>query len=77
MRGSRGFTLLEVVVAVAVLAVGVTALERLLARSVATLGADADRSRARKPRRPRASNDSSASTLISMTSAASMLPSPW
>jgi general secretion pathway protein I len=41
MRGTRGLTLLEVVVAVAVLAVGVVALERLVGRSVATLADDA------------------------------------
>ena len=42
---TRGFTLLEVLVAVAVLALGVTALERLVARSVATVAADADATR--------------------------------
>ena len=46
MRGDGAFTLLEVLVSVTILAVGVTAVERRVARSVATLGADADRSRA-------------------------------
>ena len=46
MQGRRGLTLLEVLVALAVLATGVTALQRLLARSVATIGADARLSRA-------------------------------
>jgi len=43
---TRGFTLLEVLVAVAILALGVTALERLVVRSVATVAADGDASRA-------------------------------
>jgi general secretion pathway protein I len=46
MRAVRGFTLLEVLVAVAILAVGVTALQRLFARSIVTIAADVDRSRA-------------------------------
>jgi type II secretion system protein I len=46
VRGRRGLTLLEVLVALAVLATGVTALQRLLVRSVATIGADARLSRA-------------------------------
>lgn len=46
MRGRRGLTLLEVLVALAVLAVGVTALQRLLARSLATVAADGEVSRA-------------------------------
>ena len=41
----RGFTLVEVLVAVAVLALGVTALQRLVVRSVATVAADADATR--------------------------------
>src|SRR5262252_9117947 len=45
MSRARGFTLLEVMVAVVVLAVGVTAVERLFARSLLTIGADADRDR--------------------------------
>src|SRR5215470_5564742 len=40
MSRARGFTLLEVMVAV-----GVTAVERLLARSLGTIAADADRDR--------------------------------
>lgn len=46
MRGTRGLTLLEVVVAVAVLAVGAVALQRLVARSVATIADDARLTRA-------------------------------
>jgi len=46
VRSRRGVTLLEVLVAVAVLAVGVVALERLLARSVGAVTADAEASRA-------------------------------
>jgi type II secretion system protein I len=42
----RGFTLVEVLVALSVLAVGVTAVQRLSARSVATIDADARASRA-------------------------------
>ena len=45
-RARRGLTLLEVVVAIAVLAIGVVALERLLARSVATIADDARLTRA-------------------------------
>ena len=39
-RSSRGLGLLEVLVALVVLAVGVTALQRLVTRSVGTLGED-------------------------------------
>ena len=46
MRANRGLTLLEVVVALAVLAIGVVALARLLDRSVATIADDARLSRA-------------------------------
>lgn len=46
MRGRRGLTLLEVLVALVILAVGVTALQRLLARSIATVAADAATTRA-------------------------------
>lgn len=46
MRGTRGLTLLEVVVAVAVLAVGVVALQRLVGRSVAVIADDARLTRA-------------------------------
>jgi len=46
MRATRGLTLLEVVVALAVLAIGVVALARLLDRSVATIADDARLSRA-------------------------------
>ena len=46
MNRRRGFTLLEVMVALAVLAVGVTALQRLVMRSVATVAADGAASRA-------------------------------
>jgi len=46
MRRTRGLTLLEVVIALAVLAIGVTALQRLTARSLGTLAADAEESRA-------------------------------
>ena len=46
MRGARGFTLLEVLVALVVLAVGIVALERLLAQSVAGVAADAELTRA-------------------------------
>jgi prepilin-type N-terminal cleavage/methylation domain-containing protein len=42
----RAFTLLEAVVALAVLAIGVVALERLLVRSIAGVGADVAASRA-------------------------------
>lgn len=42
----RGVTLLEVLVALAILAVGVTALQRLLVRSVATVAADGRATRA-------------------------------
>jgi type II secretion system protein I len=45
-RGPRGLTLLEAVVALAVLAVGVVALQRLVGRSVATLADDARLTRA-------------------------------
>ncbi len=40
MRPQRGITLLEVLVALAILAIGVVALQRLLVRSVATVMAD-------------------------------------
>jgi prepilin-type N-terminal cleavage/methylation domain-containing protein len=40
MRGRRGLTLLEVLVALVVLATGVTALERLFVRSIAGIAAD-------------------------------------
>jgi len=46
MRSRRGLTLLEALVAVAVLSIGVVALERLLVRSVAGVGADAVATRA-------------------------------
>jgi general secretion pathway protein I len=46
MRGRRGLTLLEVAVALAVLAIGIVALERLLGRSVATIADDARLTRA-------------------------------
>jgi len=46
MRSRRGLTLLEALVAVAVLAIGVVALQRLLVRSVAGVGADAAATRA-------------------------------
>jgi len=46
MTKPRGLTLLETLVAVAILAVGVTALQRLVVRSVATVAADGDASRA-------------------------------
>lgn len=46
MTRRRGMTLLEVLVAVAVLAVGVTALQRLLVRGVATVAVDREASRA-------------------------------
>ena len=46
MSGRRGLTLLEVLVAVTVLAVGVVALQRLLAGSVAAVAADREASRA-------------------------------
>jgi general secretion pathway protein I len=46
MRRTRGLTLLEVVVAIAVLSIGVVALERLLGRSVATIADDARLTRA-------------------------------
>src|SRR5262249_29884780 len=39
-RSSRGLGLLEVLVALVILAVGVTALQRLVTRSVGTLGED-------------------------------------
>jgi general secretion pathway protein I len=42
----RGFTLVEVLVALSVLAVGVTAVQRLGARSIAAIDADARASRA-------------------------------
>jgi general secretion pathway protein I len=42
----RGFTLIEVLVALTVLAVGVTAVQRLSARSIATIDGDARASRA-------------------------------
>ena len=45
-RGPRGVTLLELVIALAVLAIGVTALQGLVARSLGTLAADAEASRA-------------------------------
>jgi general secretion pathway protein I len=38
---ARGFTLLEVLVALTILAVGVVALQRLAVQSVATIGSDA------------------------------------
>jgi general secretion pathway protein I len=41
MRARRGLTLLEVVVAIAVLAIGLVALERLVGRCVATIADDA------------------------------------
>ena len=43
---SRGFGIVEALVAVAVLAVGAVALQRLVARSVATVGAEVARSQA-------------------------------
>jgi len=46
MRARRGLTLLEVLVALAVLAIGIVALERLLGRSVATIADDARLTRA-------------------------------
>ena len=46
MRRARGLTLLEVVVAIAVLSIGVVALERLIGRSVATIADDARLTRA-------------------------------
>ena len=46
MRRSRGIGLLEVLVALVVLAVGVVALERLVASSIAGLGDDAELTRA-------------------------------
>jgi type II secretion system protein I len=46
MRRQRGLTLLEVLVALVVLAVGVTAMQRLLARSVRGIDTDARVSRA-------------------------------
>jgi len=46
VRRRRGITLLEVLVALVILAVGVTALQRLLARSVATVTADGRTTRA-------------------------------
>jgi type II secretion system protein I len=46
MRARRGMTLLEVLVAVAVLATGVVAVERLLARSVGAVATDAELTRA-------------------------------
>jgi prepilin-type N-terminal cleavage/methylation domain-containing protein len=46
MAGRRGVSLLEVLVALVVLAVGVGALQRLLAQSVATIDADARLGRA-------------------------------
>jgi len=46
MTRTRGFTLLEVLVALVVLAVGIVALERLLGQSVAGVAADAELTRA-------------------------------
>jgi len=46
MRATRGLTLLEVVVAVAVLALGVVSLQRLIGRSVATIADDTRLTRA-------------------------------
>jgi type II secretion system protein I len=46
MTRARGFTLLEALVALAVLAIGVTAAERLVVRSVVTVSTDADLTRA-------------------------------
>jgi prepilin-type N-terminal cleavage/methylation domain-containing protein len=46
VRGTRGLTLLEVVVATAIVAIGVVALERLVVQSTATLAADVETSRA-------------------------------
>lgn len=46
MKRRRGITLLEVLVALAILALGVTALQRLLVRSVATVTADGRATRA-------------------------------
>ena len=46
MTRRRGLTLLETLVAVAILAIGVTATARLLARSVTTIGVDRDAGRA-------------------------------
>jgi general secretion pathway protein I len=46
MRRARGLTLLEVLIALAVLAIGVTSLQRLLAGGIGTLGADARLTRA-------------------------------
>src|SRR5262249_19624034 len=45
-RSNRGLGLLEVLVALVVLAVGVTALQRLVTRSVSTLGEDTRLTRA-------------------------------
>ena len=46
MNRPRGLTLVEVLVALTVLAVGMTAVQRLLVRSARTVAADADASRA-------------------------------
>jgi len=46
VRRQRGLTLLEVLVALVVLAVGITALQRLLARSLSTIAADQELGRA-------------------------------
>ena len=46
MRRRRGLTLLEVVVAIAVLSIGMVALQRLLGRSVATIADDVRLTRA-------------------------------
>jgi prepilin-type N-terminal cleavage/methylation domain-containing protein len=46
MRGQRGLTLLEVLLALVVLAVGVTALQRVVMRSVRTISADVHSGRA-------------------------------
>jgi len=46
MTRTRGFTLLEVLVALVVLAVGIVALARLLGQSVAGVAADAELTRA-------------------------------
>jgi type II secretion system protein I len=45
-QGQRGLTLLEVLVAIVVLAVGVTAMQRLLARSIRGIDTDGRASRA-------------------------------
>lgn len=45
MTSRRGFTLVEVVVALAILGTGVLALQQLLGRSVATIAADAELTR--------------------------------